>query len=45
MDEQVEKQNPVAVFWLMMAFDGAFMAALVSVVFWYVSQLNYWVFW
>jgi hypothetical protein len=45
MAQEIKKQDPVTIFWLMMAFGGAFMAALVSVVFWHVSQLNYWMFW
>jgi hypothetical protein len=45
MGKAIRKQNPVTVFWLMMAFGGAFTAALITVVFWYVSQLHYWVFW
>lgn len=45
MRKELKKQDPVTVFWLMMGFGGAFALALVSVVFWNVSQLNYWVFW
>lgn len=41
----MKKQDPTAAFWLVMGFGGTFVAALVSVVFWYVSQLNQWVFW
>ncbi len=42
---QVKKQDPTPVLWLMMLFGGAFFSAAVAVVFWYISQLNYWVFW
>jgi hypothetical protein len=45
MGKEIKRQDPTTVFWLMMAFGGAFMSALVAVVFWNVSQLNYWVFW
>jgi hypothetical protein len=41
----VSKQSPVAAVWLILGFGGAFMTALVSVIFWYVAQLNHWVFW
>ncbi len=45
MQQEIEKQDPTTVFWLMMAFGGAFMIALVSVIFWHISQLSFWVFW
>ena len=41
MAQETKKQDPITVFWLMMGFGGAFMAALVSVVFWHISQLNH----
>jgi hypothetical protein len=45
MAKEVKRQDPIAVFWLMIGFGGAFLSAAVFVVFWQVSQLNYWVFW